>query len=72
MEQTPMVDRYTKFILTVIACLLAVVIVRDIPLVSTALAQFRLYKGDTLAVTIRGIEECMSCSWEPLPVKVVR
>ena len=67
-----MIDRYTNFILTVIACLLAILIVRDIPLASTALAQYRLYKGETLAVTIRGIDECPSCKWEPLPVRVER
>jgi hypothetical protein len=69
----PMVDRYTKFILTVIACLLAVVVVRDIPVVSRALAQVELY-NDTLPVTIRAIDptRCFRCRWDPLPVKVVQ
>ena len=65
-----MVDRYTKVVLTVIAAALVTIVVRDIPFVSDALAQSGWYRGDTVPVTIRGIDECGSCSWEPLPVRV--
>lgn len=69
-----MVDRYTKAVLTVIAVCLLWIVIRDIPLVSTAWAQsgFPTYRGGTVPVTIRGIDECGSCSWESLPVHVVR
>jgi len=67
-----MVDRYTRFILTIIAACLVIIVVRDIPIVSKALAQAALYRGDTLPVTIRGIDECSSCRWEALPVKIER
>ena len=67
-----MIDKYTKVILTVIAVCLVVIVLRDIPIVRDAIAQSAGYKGDTIAVTIRGIDECGSCAWEPLPVKVVR
>jgi hypothetical protein len=66
-----MIDKYTKAILTVIAVSLVVIILRDIPLVREAFAQSG-YTGGTVAVTIRGIDECPSCRWEPLPVKVIR
>jgi hypothetical protein len=65
-------DRYTKVVLTVIAACLVVIVVRDIPLISNAMAQGGLYRGDTVAVTIRGIDECSSCNWEAIPVRVVR
>ena len=65
-----MIDRYTKTVLTIIAALLAIIVIRDIPLVATTFAQAGLYKGDTVAVTIRGIDECSSCRWESLPVEV--
>ncbi len=61
-----MVDRYTKLVLTVIAVLLTVIVFREVAVVQTALG----YTGDTVAVTIRGIDECGSCRWEPLPVRV--
>lgn len=67
-----MTDRYTRFILTIIAVCLTIIVVRDIPFVSKALAQASLYRGDTLAVTIRGIDECSGCRWEALPVKMAR
>jgi hypothetical protein len=67
-----MIDRYTKFLLTVIAASLVLIILRDVPIVRQALAQSASYKGDTIAVTIRGIDECSSCQWEPLPVRPVR
>lgn len=65
-----MVDAYTKTILTIISVLLTVIVVRDIPFVSEALAQSGWYRGDTVPVTIRGIDECPSCRWESLPVVV--
>lgn len=65
-----MVDRYTKLVLTVIAVLLTVIVVRDVAVVQTALAQGGWYRGNTVPVTIRGIDECPSCRWEPLPVRV--
>jgi len=67
-----MVDRYTRFILTVIAVCLVWIVIRDTPVVATVLAQAGLptYKGGTVHVTIRGIDECTSCAWESLPVKV--
>lgn len=46
------------------------IVVRDIPFVSQALAQSGWYRGDTVPVTIRGIDECPSCRWEALPVVV--
>jgi hypothetical protein len=67
-----MQNRYTSFILTVIAVCLVVIVIRDVPIISKAMAQSGLYKGDTVAVTIRGIDECSSCRWVPLPVKVYR
>lgn len=67
-----MIDRYTKLILTIIAGSLVIIILRDIPIVRDAFAQSAGYKGDTIAVTIRGIDECKTCAWEPLPVRVVR
>lgn len=67
-----MVDKYTKVILTIIAVSLVIIILRDVPIIREALAQTAGYKGGTIAVTIRGIDECGSCAWEPLPVKVVR
>jgi hypothetical protein len=65
-------DRYTKVVLTIIAVCLCVIVLRDIPVISTAMAQHGWYRGDTVPVTIRGIDECGPCAWEPLPVKVVR
>jgi hypothetical protein len=65
-----MIDRYTKAVLTAIALLLGVIVARDIPFIGAAFAQVGLYKGDTIAVTIRGIDECPRCRWEPLPVKM--
>lgn len=65
-----MVDCYTKIVLTTIAALLALIVVRDVPLVQKALAQGGWYRGDTVPVTIRGIDECSSCRWESLPVKI--
>ncbi len=67
-----MIDAYMKTVLTVIAAMLTVIVVRDVPLVQSALAQGGLYKGGTIAVTIRGIDECGNCRWEPLPVKIER
>jgi hypothetical protein len=67
-----MIDKYTKVILTIIAVSLVIIILRDVPIIKEALAQTAGYKGSTIAVTIRGIDECGSCAWEPLPVKVVR
>jgi hypothetical protein len=46
-----MSDRYTKFVLSVIAICLVVIVARDIPFVSKALAQAALYRGDTIGVT---------------------
>jgi hypothetical protein len=66
-----MSDRYTKVVHTVIAVCLVVIVLRDVPIISEAMAQSGLYRGGTVAVTIRGIDECASCLWEPLPVKVV-
>ena len=63
-------DRYTKCVLTVIAVMLTIIAARDTPLFQPALAQAGLYKGGTIAVTIRGIDERSACSWEPLPVRV--
>lgn len=63
-------DRYTKVILTIIALNLSVIVVRDLPIVSEALAQAGWYTGDTVPVTIRGIDECSSCRWESLPVEI--
>jgi hypothetical protein len=51
---------------------LVVIILRDIPIVRDAIAQSAGYKGNTIAVTIRGIDECGTCRWEALPVKVVQ
>ena len=65
-----MIDRYTKVILTIIAVCLVIVVLRDVPIIQEALAQNALYKGGTIAVTIRGIDECGSCAWEPLPVRM--
>lgn len=67
-----MIDRYTKVILTVIAVSLVTIVLRDIPIVRDAIAQSAGYKGNTVAVPIRGIDECAKCAWEPLPVKVMR
>jgi len=63
-------DNYTRVVLTVIAACLSIIIVRDIPFVSEALAQGGWYRGDTIPVTIRGIDECASCAWESLPVQI--
>jgi hypothetical protein len=65
-----MVDNYTKFLLTVIAFCLTILVVRDIPVVSAAMAQSGWYRGDTVPVTIRGIDECPTCFWEALPVRI--
>ena len=67
-----MIDRYTKVILTIIAVCLVIVVLRDVPIIQEALAQNALYKGGTIAVTIRGIDrgECSGCLWEPLPVRM--
>lgn len=65
-----MVDNYTKVLLTVISVMLSIIVARDIPFVSQALAQSGWYRGDTVPVTIRGIDECPSCRWEALPVVV--
>ena len=65
-----MIDKYTKGVLTVIALMLTVIVVRDIPFVREAMAQGGWYTGDTVPVTIRGIDECSSCRWEALPVEV--
>jgi hypothetical protein len=65
-----MIDRYTKTVLTVIALMLTIIVARDIPFISKALAQNGWYDGDTIPVTIRGIDECSSCRWESLPVKI--
>lgn len=65
-----MVDAYTKILLTVIAACLTIIVVRDIPFVSEAMAQSGWYRGDTIPVTIRGIDECGSCRWEALPVEI--
>ena len=65
-----MIDRYTKVILTIIAVCLVIVVLRDVPIIQEALAQNALYRGDTIAVTIRGIDECSGCRWEPLPVRM--
>lgn len=67
-----MSDRYTKFVLSVIAICLIVIVARVIPFVSKALAQAALYRGDTIGVTIRGIDECSSCRWEAIKVRVER
>ena len=67
-----MLDRYSKIVLSVIALCLVIIVLRDIPFISKAMAQAGLYRGDTVAVTIRGIYECPSCRWEPLPVQLVR
>ncbi len=65
-----MVDAYTKILLTVIAACLTIIVARDIPVVSEAMAQSGWYRGDTIPVTIRGIDECSSCRWEALPVEI--
>ncbi len=65
-----MVDNYTKTLLTIIAFCLTIMVVRDIPLISEAMAQSGWYRGDTIPVTIRGIDECGSCRWEALPVRI--
>jgi hypothetical protein len=66
-----MVDRYTKTILTIIALSLVIIILRDVPIVRDAVAQTTGYKGNTVAVTIRGIDECTECAWDTIPVRVV-
>jgi hypothetical protein len=63
-------DSYSKLVLTVIAIMLTVIVAREIPVFQPALAQSGLYKGGTIAVTIRGIDECLACGWQPLPVTV--
>jgi len=67
-----MLDQYSKVVFSVIAVCLVVIVLRYIPFISKAMAQAGLYKGETVAVTIRGIDECASCRWEALPVKLVR
>jgi len=63
-------DRYTKLVLTVIAgALVALVVQNAIAPAQAQLGGAQIIKG-TLAVTIRGIDECPSCNWEPLPVRV--
>lgn len=62
-----MVDAYTKVVLTVIAVMLTVIAVREIP---SALA------GDTIDVRIVGVaRECSGVMWEdgcaPLAVEVI-
>lgn len=66
-----MLDRYSKVILTIIAACLVMLVIRDVPVISEALAQSGWYRGDTVPVTIRGIDECGSCRWEAIPVEVV-
>lgn len=65
-----MSDRYTKIVLTVIAFCLIIIIVRDIPFVREAIAQSWPSYNGTVPVTIRGIDECSSCRWESIPVRV--
>jgi hypothetical protein len=64
-------DTYSRIVMTIIAACLVWLVVRDVPLVREAAAQGG-YRGGTVAVTIRGIDECAGCRWEPLPVTLVR
>jgi hypothetical protein len=72
MREMGMVDLYTKVVLTVIAAALVMLLLRDVPVVGEALVQGGWYRGDTVPVTIRGIDECTACRWESLPVHVTR
>jgi hypothetical protein len=63
-------DTYSRAVLTIIAICLVWVVLRDIPLVRKATAETPMYRGGTVPVTIRGIDECAGCRWEPLPVVV--
>ena len=66
-----MIDRYTKVVLTVIAVCLVVIVARDIPIVRVAVAETTGYRDAPTEVIIRGIDECSSCRWESLPVKIM-
>jgi hypothetical protein len=67
-----MVDRYTKFILTVIAASLVIIILRDVPIVREAFAANAgpiavTISDEPISVTIQGVN-----TWSPLPVQVVK
>jgi hypothetical protein len=63
-------DKYTKFILTVIAICLTVIVVRDIDIIPVANAA-PVDRGDNvLKVQIVSIDESPNLRWEAIPVKV--
>jgi hypothetical protein len=66
-----MVDRYTKFILTVIAASLVIIILRDVPIVRNAFAAEGpvavTISDEPVSVTIQGVN-----TWSPLPVQVMK
>ncbi len=66
------VDIYTKIILTVIAVCLAVIVLRDINIVSEAQAQApsELSSGRVVSVKIVGIEKSRRSAWKAIPVEV--
>ncbi len=70
------VDIYTKIILTVIAVCLAVIVLRDINIVSEAQAQAQAqpresaFREDVIKVQIVGIKKTHQAPWDKLPVEV--
>lgn len=50
--------------------MLTISVVKEAPIIGRALAG--LVPERPVAVTIRGIDKCNYCRWEPLPVKVVQ
>jgi hypothetical protein len=70
-----MIDRYTKFILTVIAASLVIIILRDVPILREAFAAEGpvavTLRDQPIKVTISDID-CPSCTWDPLQVKVAK
>ena len=62
-----MIDRYTRIVLTTIAILLGVIVVRDVPIVREALAADDYF--GTVPVTIVAIDNCgnySGCEWDTI------